>query len=75
MMIGAWTIIGAVTIGLLGFLIGYIGPIIFYPNSNQGPLFGIFLTGPMGVLGGAIVGCIVGVIRNRKARRAEQKNP
>jgi hypothetical protein len=34
-------------------LAGFVGPIILRPDSNQGPLLGIFITGPAGfVLGG-----------------------
>ena len=33
---------------------------IFKPEANQGPLVGIFLTGPLGVVIGALIGAIVG---------------
>ena len=39
-------------LGGIGFLIGFVGPVIFFPEANQGPLLGIFITGPGGfVLG------------------------
>ncbi len=44
-----------VILGLVGFLVGFIGPMILSPESNQGPLLGIFITGPIGVLGGLIL--------------------
>ena len=37
--------LGAVIVGVIGFSIGFIGPIIFTPEANQGPLLGIFITG------------------------------
>jgi len=49
---------GALVIGGIGFVGGFVGPIIFTPESNQGPLLGIFNTGPLGFLLGAIGGAI-----------------
>jgi hypothetical protein len=48
----------AAILGVIGFLGGFIGPLIFTPAANQGPLLGIFITGPLGVVIGAIVGAI-----------------
>ena len=42
-------------LGGAGFLAGFIGPIILNPDANQGPLVGIFLSGP----GGAVLGLIL----------------
>lgn len=50
--------LGAVVIGGIGFLGGFLGPMIFAPSSNQGPLLGIFITGPLGFVAGAIGGGI-----------------
>lgn len=63
-----WTGAMAAEVGAIGFLIGCVGPMIFYPSSNQGPLLGIFLTGPLGVVVGALLGLIIGffVTRHRK---------
>jgi hypothetical protein len=41
-------------VGGFGFLIGFIGPMIFAPGANQGPLLGIFITGPIGFMLGAV---------------------
>jgi len=46
-------------LGGIGFLIGFVGPIVFLPEANQGPLLGIFITGP----GGFVLGLIVGLIK------------
>jgi hypothetical protein len=59
-------LLGATLLGIIAFLIGYIGPIIFMPESNQGPLLGIFITGPLGVVVGAIIGAVVGCRRQRR---------
>lgn len=37
-----------------GFLAGFFGP-IFLTNSDQGPLLGIFVTGPLGAVVGLIL--------------------
>jgi len=42
-------------VGGFGFLAGYIGPIILAPDANQGPLLGIFITGPLGFFAGLIL--------------------
>jgi hypothetical protein len=38
------------------FSLGFFGPLLLSPSSNQGPLLAIFLTGPLGVVGGFFVG-------------------
>ena len=57
------TLIGGVILGGIGFVGGFFGPVIFAPQANQGPMLGIFITGPLGFVLGAIIGCVVGVIR------------
>ena len=49
--------IGAV-VGGIAFVAGFVGPLLFSPGSNQGPLLGIFITGPAGF----ILGCIGGLV-------------
>jgi hypothetical protein len=49
-----------VILGGIGFAGGFFGPIIFTPESNQGPLLGIFITGPIGAVLGAIIGVLIG---------------
>src|SRR4030042_6446605 len=56
---------GAIVLGGIGFLAGFLGPIIFTPNANQGPLLGIFITGPLGFLLGGIGGFFYWLIRGR----------
>ena len=44
--------------GAIGFCGGFFGPMIFTPGANQGPLLGLFFTGPLGFIGGGICGLI-----------------
>ncbi len=66
------TLVGGVAVGGLGFIIGFVGPIIFTPHSNQGPLLGVFVTGPIGVCVGALIGFCVGFVRMRGVKTATQ---
>jgi hypothetical protein len=52
----ASTLLGAVVLGAIGFCGGFFGPLFFTPEANQGPLLGIFITGPLGFLLGAVSG-------------------
>lgn len=49
----------ALLLGAIGFAAGFVGPIILRPDANQGPLLGIFITGP----GGFLIGLIYGIVR------------
>jgi len=46
----------AFAIGFVCFMAGFVGPMIFAPGANQGPLLGILITGPLGFLLGLVVG-------------------
>ncbi len=59
--------LGALLVGGLGFLGGFIGPMIFAPRANQGPLLGILITGPLGVVAGAIGGALHWMVRRKSA--------
>jgi uncharacterized membrane protein len=61
-------LMGAVVLGAIGFVAGFVGPIIFMPEANQGPLLGIFITGPGGAIVGFVIGIFVGVWRKRQRR-------
>lgn len=41
--------------GLIGLVGGVAGPSYFWPEANQGPLLGIFITGPAGAIVGLII--------------------
>jgi hypothetical protein len=58
-----FTLAGAFIVGGIGFVTGFFLPMIFSPQSNQGPLLGIFFTGPLGFAVGAWLGAAVSVVR------------
>ena len=58
-----WGIVGALMLGVTGFLIGFFGPMQFQPWANQGPMVGIFVTGPAGVLLGGLLGGALKITR------------
>ena len=59
----------ALILGAVGFIAGFFGPLTFSPDANQGPLLGIFITGPGGALLGLVLGFIVGVLSPLTAMR------
>ena len=67
---------GAVAVGLIGFIGGFYGPLILAPEANQGPLLGIFITGPLGMIVGAALGAAIGIRHEskRKAKSHDQWN-
>ncbi len=56
---------GALVLGGIGFAAGFLGPAILRPSANQGPLLGIFVTGPLGFVLGAVIGWLYGRFRIR----------
>jgi hypothetical protein len=56
---------GALVVGAIGFCGGFFGPMIFAPEANQGPMLGIFITGPLGVLAGAVGGFVYALTQRR----------
>ena len=52
-------------VGGICFLLGFVGPVILTPEANQGPLLGIFITGPLGFILGIIMGFIFSLMRKR----------
>ena len=59
-------LLGAIVLGAIGFCAGFFGPIIFAPDANQGPLLGIFITGPLGFILGGVGGFIYWLVKKRK---------
>lgn len=53
----------AAILGIVGFLSGFVGPMVLAPDANQGPMLGIFITGPGGLLLGIILGWAVGALK------------
>src|SRR5687767_6499059 len=60
----AMTLRWAFIAGGIGFALGFFGPIIFMPGANQGPMLGIFITGPLGFVGGALGGFVRAISRS-----------
>ena len=48
-------------LGGIGFVLGFFGPLVIAPDANQGPLLGIFITGPAGFVVGTLAGTFVHV--------------
>jgi hypothetical protein len=59
-------LLGALALGGIGFALGFFGPIVLTPGANQGPLLGIFITGPLGLVLGAAGGAVYQFARRRR---------
>ena len=57
--------VGGVIVGIIALIAGFLGPILFMPNANQGPLLGIFITGPIGTLVGTVLGVLTAITMKR----------
>ena len=55
--------LGSLLTGTIAFSAGFFGPILFTPHANQGPLLGIFITGPLGLILGGVGGAVYWLIR------------
>jgi len=64
--IGRTAVKGCCLLGAIGFIGGFAGPMIVAPDSPQGPMLGIFFTGPGGLVLGLMGGAVVGFVRSRK---------
>ena len=64
----------AVIVGGVCFIAGFFGPMILAPQANQGPMLGIFITGPLGFIAGGIVGLVLPSVapNNRLLRYFDQ---
>jgi hypothetical protein len=68
--VARWSAGLAVGVGGVAFLAGFVGPMILRPDSPQGPLLGIFITGPLGTVAGALAGFVIGLlVRRPRANR------
>ena len=52
--------------GVFSFLLGFVGPILFSPGANQGPLLGIFITGPLGFIAGLVGGTVYSAFKKER---------
>lgn len=53
-----YVLLGGIFSGAIFFLLGFVGPILFFPSVNLGPLLGLVITGPIGFLLGLLGGGI-----------------
>ena len=67
--IAAWCAGMTIGVGGIAFACGFFGPIILHPDSPQGPLLGIFITGPLGAAVGALLGIGIGAVRRGSSVR------
>ena len=66
--------LGSLVIGTIGFSAGFFGPMLLTPQANQGPMLGIFNTGPLGFMLGGIGGAMYWRVR-RNRREAQPEGP
>jgi len=62
-----YTLTGGLSVGGIGLIGGFIGPMIFMPESNLGPLLGIFFMGPIGFLVGFLGGWIYWSVKRKNS--------
>lgn len=67
--VATYGVIGAFVVGSIGFIGGFLGPIILRPESPQGPLLGIFFTGPIGFVVGLVGGIVYGLKMEKRQRK------
>ena len=65
-MVARWAIGTAAVLGSISFLGGFVGPIVVRPDLPQGPLLGIFITGPLGTTAGLVIGLVIGLVLQRQ---------
>ena len=56
----------AVILGAIAFAVGFFGPLVWAPDANQGPLLGIFITGPFGFVFGMGWGVLRETMRGKR---------
>jgi len=67
----AFAVCTALLLGSIGFVVGFFGPMLIAvlvgSEANMGPLWGIFILGPGGLILGFFVGAVFGYkkIRNK----------
>lgn len=52
----------AIALGACGFAAGFLGPMLLDPEANIGPMVGILVTGPGGVIAGFVLGLAAGLL-------------
>jgi hypothetical protein len=60
------TVLGAVLLGIIGFVLGFLVPVFIDPEASQGQLLGLLLTGPGGFLLGGPLGALWWLLQRRR---------
>ncbi|MFA7286413.1 MAG: hypothetical protein WC052_01995 [Patescibacteria group bacterium] len=60
-------IISGCILGFISFIAGFVGPILFAPEADQGPLLGIIITGPLGFYAGVAGGYLYARLTSKQA--------
>lgn len=72
MGVGKTALRGGCLLGAIGFAGGFFGSMIFTPEANQGPMLGLFITGPLGFVFGLLFGAVIGAALDQPAHRKGQ---
>lgn len=59
---------GALILGGLFFTVGFLGPMVISKDTSQGPMIGLFIAAPLGVIIGAIGGYVYASRQNAEKR-------
>jgi hypothetical protein len=59
-------VLGAVLLGSIGFVLGFLVPVFIDPEASQGQLPGLLLTGPGGFLLGGPLGALWWLMQRRR---------
>ena len=65
-------IVGGLLVGGFGFCGGFFGPVLFAPEANQGPLLGLFIMGPLGLVLGIVGGAVYWILKKRRVPKSPQ---
>lgn len=68
---GVTVISGALILGGLFFTVGFLGPMAFTKDTSQGPMIGLFIAAPLGVIMGAIGGYLYAARQNAAVNEAD----
>jgi hypothetical protein len=63
-----YIIMGAFLTGFTALILGVLGAIIFYPESNIAPIIGFIYTGPIGFVLGSLGGAVYWTVKIRGKR-------
>ncbi len=58
-----WPCLWSAVLGTVGLVVGFAGPDLVGSQANQRALIGILVTGPVGAIGGAILGLVMALLR------------